>query len=894
MIIMSTNQIGTQLYKLSFDKEAIWYRYNCKVEVVFPNRSKARDLTHVNTENAGSPIVALEKKNACRFVVEEAYKLSDNFGTKGLSYAYDGISNFVASQCLGIDTITVERNDLGTKYRSIFKNGSVRISFEVKPNYHKIDLSTYSNCIGKEESSVIISCLDLITIQQAINDKSMGGGEYVQLQGGKNLTESTVAPEYEGLSTGPGRVVVGGFTKSIKYINVDEPCFALFVDASKNVYYKAEALDKIIRDEIFRGSVPYSSKEFNHSINDSNIKGAYVTTTHRENGDIFKFRYDLHDKNANNTFLDMKDGSKISVSEYFSKKFNKNLRYPDWPLFVHKVKKVIKKEEVKESIEEVHYYPLEVLKIVPGQKVPVNKMDPASASAQQRVNTSGPFERKGSTTIQIKNLGIGKKNNLFVKFGINVSHLSCNVTCDQPENPKVMVRENHKVYVDNGRIKNENKPAFYGPSESMDLVMVHNEKCNDRVISAFLQKYVDRCKDSKIYFNRPSIHRCSTDVDNDITETVLMRHLKNAVENCSGKPFLILIDEKRIKKSHTVLKVFEQMNDILTQHITFEIASKCQNQIVTLDNVIRKTNSKLGGLNFHVYMGRTELEKFNLDSKDVLYIGLDLSLTVAGTIKQDLSTSVGGWCANLGRKYGQYCGDYWYQDKKKDDPFIIDDQSLEDVFTRILKRWREESRNPPSKIVFFRCGLNENQFEKSLGTELKKLIEMKSLIKNIFDVKSLNCNYAYVFVSKQDNTRFYSLTQDGYVDNVAPGTFISKEFTFDKSIRMYSKTNPSCLGTAKLPLYYLAYDENVKEDQFTVEKLEKVVNMLCYTYDIIPSAVSIPGPAYIAGQFVKRGNNNLIGFTKTNLASFQEVDYSSYSSKVNYSNKTLGKQRFNA
>ncbi|CEF63923.2 Protein argonaute-2 [Strongyloides ratti] len=872
----------------------IWYRYNCKVEVLFPNSNKTRDLTYVNSEGPSSPIAALEKKNACRFAVSKAHELSGSFGNDQLFYAYDGVKNLITNHPINIDEFVMEKEKLGIQFKSIFKNGSVRILFEKTPRFHEIDLSNYVDCYGEEEFNVIIGCLDLITTQQALNDKSAGGGGYVQLNGGKSLTESTSSSEYENLRVGPGRIIIGGFTKNIKFVNIDGPCFGLSIDASKNVYYKSEPLDKIIKDEIFRGNVPSSLREFNNGINDSNIKGVYVETMHRKNGDIFKFRHDLHNHSAKDTFIDMKDGSRKSIAEYFSDRFNITLKYPEWPLFVHKIKRTIKKDEAKEVIEEVNFYPLEVLKIVCGQKVPINKMDPASASAQQRVNTSGPFERKGSTNNQLHNLGITSINNLFTKFGISVSKSSCYVTCDQPENPKVLVRENHAVRIENGRIKNENKPAFHGCPESMSLVIVHNERCNSQAINGFAQRYVDRCKENKIYFNRPSFYSCNTDVDNGINEDGLLKHFSSSIEKCSGKPYLILIDDKKIKKSHTVLKVFEQKNDVITQHITFEIASKCQNQIVTLDNVVRKTNSKLGGLNFHVYMGDTKYGNFNIDNKDTLYIGLDLSLTVPGTIKQDLSTSVGGWCANLGEKFGQYCGDYWYQDKKKDEPFIIEKKSLEDIFTRILERCRENSRNPPSKIIFFRCGLNEEQFKKSIENEFNVLIEMKSLIGTIFGSKSVNTNFTYVFVCKQDNSRFYSIQNNGCVDNVSPGTFISKEFSLGENIRMYSKTNPSCLGTAKLPLYYMAYDENKNEDKFTVEKFEKVVNMLCYTYDIIPSAISIPGPAYIAGQFVKRGSNNLIGFSKTNLAPFQEVDYASYSSNVNYSNKALGKIRFNA
>uniref|UniRef100_A0A0N5BD01 Piwi domain-containing protein n=1 Tax=Strongyloides papillosus TaxID=174720 RepID=A0A0N5BD01_STREA len=894
---MSNNKIATQLHKITFAEGTSWYRYNCKVEVVFPRFDKKKDLTRVNADGSGSPIAALEKRNACKFAVRRAYEMTDYFGTKGLFYAYDGVSNFISNKPLDGKEFDIKRKDLGTDFRTLFKNGDCKVTFEEKPNFFKIDLANFVDCYGREEDKVITNCLDLIITQQALNDREIGGGGYVQLKSGKSLVESVASDETEDFGTGPGRVIIDGFTKGIKFMNIGGPCYALSIDATKNVYYKADYLDKIIKDEIFRGDVPRSPREFNRRIDDQNIRGVYVQTTHRSNGDVFKFRHDLHDKDANNTFFDEKDGSKKSVAEYFKEKFNYNLRFPDWPLFVHKVKKTIKTDDKKETVTETHYYPLEVLRIIPGQQVPVNKMDPDSASAQQKINTVGPFYRKGSTNIQLFNLNVIGDENLFTKFGIHVSPSSALLSSEFPDNPRVMVRENQSVRVKDGKINNENKPVFYSTSGKRPLVVVYGERHERRIIESFCERYVNRCADSRLDFDKPTLYGCNTDVDHGISEEELMQHFSKALEKVSrssAKPFLILIDDKKIKRSHTVLKVFEQIHDIITQHITYDIAAKAQNQIVTLDNIIRKTNSKLGGLNFNVYMDERNLEKFNLSSKEVMYIGLDLSLSVPGAVKQDLDTSVGGWCANLGKKHGQYVCDYWFQNKKVDDAYLIDSKILESIFIHIMKKWKEESRKPPSKIVFFRCGLSDSQFEKSLEVELTQLIDLKAKVGRIFGVENFNCNYTFVFVSKQDNTRFYQLNQDGVVENIKPGTFISKEFSVGPNIKIYSKTNPSCLGTAKLPLYYLAYDDNVKEDKFTVDKLEKVVNMLCYTYDIIPSAVSIPAPAYIAAQSVKRGNNNLIGFTRTNNVPFQEDDYVAYSTKLNYTNKELGKQRFNA
>ncbi|CEF61445.1 Protein argonaute-2 [Strongyloides ratti] len=268
-------------------------------------------------------IVALEKKNVCRFALSKANELSGNFGNDKLFYAYDGVKNLITNHLLNIDEFVIEREKLGIQYKSIFKNGSVRIFFEKTTRYHEIDLSVYASY--------------LIVTQQALNDKNAGGGGYVQLNGEKSLTESSSFLKYENLRIGLGRIIVGSFTENIKFTNIDEPCFVLSINASKNVYYKSELLDKIIKDEIFRRNVPRLLKDFNAEINDSNIKGVHFETVYRKNGDIIKFRHDLHNHSTIDTIIDMKDGSQKSFAEYFQNKFNIQLKYPVWPLFVYKI-----------------------------------------------------------------------------------------------------------------------------------------------------------------------------------------------------------------------------------------------------------------------------------------------------------------------------------------------------------------------------------------------------------------------------------------------------------------------------------------------------------------------------------------------------------------------------
>ncbi|PIC31162.1 hypothetical protein B9Z55_022159 [Caenorhabditis nigoni] len=74
---------------------------------------------------------------------------------------------------------------------------------------------------------------------------------------------------------------------------------------------------------------------------------------------------------------------------------------------------------------------------------------------------------------------------------------------------------------------------------------------------------------------------------------------KNLLKKGNLRNFVWLCFEERRKVIfHAHIKALEQEFDILTQKITLETVEKIFRQPQTIQNIINKTNMKLGGLNY--------------------------------------------------------------------------------------------------------------------------------------------------------------------------------------------------------------------------------------------------------------------------------------------------------
>ncbi|CEF63970.1 Protein argonaute-2 [Strongyloides ratti] len=887
--------LSSQTFVIKVDEKSIGYRYFVGIDIL----SKKSDTTWKVSGDGGKklhPIMKLELLQACKSLVLHAFEMKNGFGDKNTYFIYDGASNLISSKEITKEEVIIPSSEVPIDTKVISKGRSVRITLKPQSKFFELDIGNINKIVhlpvNDEEKSIIFRFLENLVISPFMYPfKKDDEGYITQLGSGKNFIR--LKPEDDSSKTcGDGRCVIPGITRSLVELNLnDKPSIALSFDYSENVYYKGGNLATIIQEITKSSSISYSTLQ--NAVNNTSILGVYLKTNHRKNGNIFKLKNSFTRESGRNKIITIKKEDKersISVSQYFEERYNRKLKYPDWPLFIKMEKKVTYEDGEKISREYETYYPLEVLDIIPGQCVPVPKMDSLSSKVQQRINTKGPLDRKRNTYNELYRMGMFDRNiPLFKSFGISLepkaSFFSGEVLSDVLYTPK----SSRPLVVQKGKISNNRDNVCNPTSLKKELYIVYWNAKED-YIKDFSRKYIEICEKNGIIFHGPPIIQEVKGDFRDVNKApdVFAKEMNRIIKNFDNS-FLIYIDSK-FEKSHLALKYYEQKFGVLTQHLTLEVVKNLPTKYDSMKNVINKTNAKLGGSNFKIDL-KDELSYYNVESKNVLYIGFDINTSSIGSMTADSTINVGSWAANVSKNREQFISDYWYQ--MKNDYLLFDDDQMKLEIEKIFRKWRKNiSDKPPKTIIVFRTGLSQANFQASCNEEVDNFEKcVNEFSDKIF--KSSKIPYSWIYVNRTSNLRLYNKDDKGCPTNIEAGTYVYKDLSILGNSRIVGKSYANCLGTAKLPLYTLGRDTN--STRLDAEKIMNIVNMLCYKYDIISSAVSLPAVSYIAIETSKRGNNNLLAEKNDQSTQYtQDDDIKRKNQNLSYTNSKLNELRFNA
>ena len=149
-----------------------------------------------------------------------------------------------------------------------------------------------------------------------------------------------------------------------------------------------------------------------------------------------------------------------------------------------------------------------------------------------------------------------------------------------------------------------------------------------------------------------------------------------------------------------------------------------------------------------------------------------------------------------------------------------------------------------SKILYYRDGVSEGQFEAVLDLELTAL-------KRACHALSPDYNPPVTLVCVQKRHRM-KMFVDGRenVYNVNPGTYLDRTVTHPFEYDFYLCSHAALKGTAKAAHYHVLHDEN----RFSPNLLYTMTYQLCYCFARCTKSVSIPPPVYYADLIAYRYN----------------------------------------
>ncbi|KAG8684051.1 hypothetical protein FRC08_013924, partial [Ceratobasidium sp. 394] len=250
-------------------------------------------------------------------------------------------------------------------------------------------------------------------------------------------------------------------------------------------------------------------------------------------------------------------------------------------------------------------------------------------------------------------------------------------------------------------------------------------------------------------------------------------------------------------------------------------------------NVSLKVNAKLGGINCTL---DPQAQRFLSDpANPVMIIGADVAHPAAGGRGKG-RPSFAAVVGSIDSTATHYTAVSQVQESRVE---II--ENLGNAIYELLGRhaWWKKNQGKrqnayPKRIVYFRDGVSEGQFEHVLKFELPAIRE--ACVRH-----QIQATITVIIVGKRHHVRFFPT--HGQADksgNCPAGTVVEDVVGHPTEFDFYLQSHGGLLGTSRSAHYNVLYDENA----FNPDSLQALSFALCHVYARATRSVSIPAPVY--------------------------------------------------
>ncbi|KAF9247291.1 argonaute-like protein [Melanogaster broomeanus] len=262
-------------------------------------------------------------------------------------------------------------------------------------------------------------------------------------------------------------------------------------------------------------------------------------------------------------------------------------------------------------------------------------------------------------------------------------------------------------------------------------------------------------------------------------------------------------------------------------------------------NVCLKMNVKLGGIN--TIPDPQSVTALTDPRNPTIVMGADVIHPAPGSDGRPSFTALVG---NVDSDTAKYVATSRVQGSRVE---II--QDLKEMARHILSmymRYRQLAEKKtgnvaPTRLIFYRDGVSEGQFKQVLDQELKALQAACKELK-------IDPKITVIVVAKRHHVRFFPRPGEGDKNsgNCPAGTVVDQIVAHPTEFDWYLQSHGGLLGTSRPAHYNVLYDEN----NFNADSLQSLSFALCHVYARSTRSVSIPAPVYYADIVCSRAKNH--------------------------------------
>ncbi|KAJ7473799.1 argonaute-like protein [Mycena galericulata] len=527
------------------------------------------------------------------------------------------------------------------------------------------------------------------------------------------------------------------------------------------------------------------------------------------------------------TFV-MRGGASMTVAEYFRLISGRELRFP----------KLLCVEVGQGAL-----IPLELCKVPPGQLVKKEVPDDKK-TALVEFATMRPKQRLESIRRGLDVLAYGQSEYV-LKFGLKVNPNVLTTQARVLQAPRLQYgassNPDASIVDPKKGVWNMADKRFFRPATISAWVLILFQSQNyfsNEVAAEVATSFVAGCRSTGMIVidPKPIVRRVNPQGD-------IPKDLKAAGAAC--------VSEKKVKNPALFVVVLpEGGNELYTivKHwgdVTMGIPTQClksrkctRANIQFWANVALKVNVKLDGIN--VITDPTQVAILSDPRNPTVVMGADVMHPGAGSNGPPSFAAV---VSSVDSNAAKYVAIQSVQASRQELISDLKDMSKSLLEKYMLYRERVEkvdpSRTAPKRLIFYRDGVSEGQFQQVLDQELN-LSQAACL-----DLK-INPTITLVVVGKRHHVRFFP-TNERDADksgNCPAGTVVDRDVGHPTEFDFYLQSHGGILGTSR-PAHY-------SENNLTADTMQALSFALCHVYAGSTRSVSIPAPVYYADTVCAR------------------------------------------
>ncbi|XP_055995374.1 protein argonaute-2-like isoform X7 [Ostrea edulis] len=521
--------------------------------------------------------------------------------------------------------------------------------------------------------------------------------------------------------------------------------------------------------------------------------------------------------------LDSGQTVECTVARYFLERYKMKLQYPHLPC-------------LQVGQEQKHtYLPLEVCNVVGGQRCIKKLTDMQTSTMIKATARSAPDrEREINNLVQKADFN---KDPYLQTFGINVTYHMTDVRGRILPPPRIEYGGLTKAQaVPNQGVWDMRGKQFYSGTEIRVWAIAcfaPQRTVREDALRNFTQQLQRISNDAGMpILGQPCFCKYATGPDQ---VEPMFRYLKNTYQ---GLQLIVVVLPGKTPVYAEVKRVGDILFGLATQCVQAKNVNKTTPQ--TLSNLCLKINVKLGGIN-NILLPSI---RPNIFREPVIFLGADVTHPPAGDAsKPSIAAVVGSMDGHPSR----YSSTVRVQQHRQE---II--QELSSMVRELLIHFYKATRFKPTRIIFYRDGVSEGQFQQVLQHELRAVREA---------CMKLELGYqpgiTFIVVQKRHHTRLFCADrkdQIGRSGNIPAGTTVDVGITHPTEFDFYLCSHAGIQGTSRPSHYHVLWDDN----RFNADELQTLTYQLCHTYVRCTRSVSIPAPAYYAHLVAFRARYHLV------------------------------------